>query len=266
MADQQDSNDQNAENQASAPQGAPDGEQVVVPTPVKPEVPPVVEKVEPAVAAPTPEVAPAEVQPQPVPSVEQPTVAAPPTEGSDVKAPSAVPEFMKKDKEQPATQPEERMWALLAYIPLVSLVSLVMKPDSKFVKLHGQQGLLLVVIFFVAIFFYIIPFVGPVIMLLLHLMLMAIGIFSMYQAYIGNWWKIPVIGDIASAIPVDALTKVTRTAVMSEKVDEEKREEASQQAVEKVNKPEERSEQQPSPEQAPQAPKEPKESNDQPSG
>ena len=36
----------------------------------------------------------------------------------------------------------------------------------------------------------------------------------MYQAFIGNWWKIPVLGDLAGLIPVEMFTKVTREAVM----------------------------------------------------
>ncbi|MBU0667908.1 hypothetical protein KJ951_00830 [Patescibacteria group bacterium] len=134
-----------------------------------------------------------------------------------------MPEILKAAKEQPKTTSEEKIWALLSYIPFVALVSLVMKPESNYVKLHGRQGLLLFMIFFGSIFVYLVPFIGPVVGIIIHFAAIIIGIFSMYQAFIGNWWKIPVLGDIAEIIPVEGLTKVARGAMMGEKVDEEKR-------------------------------------------
>lgn len=246
MADQQDPKDQNAENQAPAqPAEAPQ-------QPAEPAQPAEAPAQEPAPEQPA---APVESAPTAAPVEQTPPEAAPEAQAAQQQeAPQAdgtVPEMLKKAQNQPATTGEERIWALVGYVPMVALISLVMKPDSKFVKLHGQQGLLLLIIFFVSIFFYVIPFVGPVIMLILHLALIAVGLFSMYQAYIGNWWKIPVLGDVAAMIPVDALTKVTRTAVMSEKVDKEKREEAEKPA-----------EQQPTPEQQPPAEQTPPAGND----
>jgi len=139
------------------------------------------------------------------------------------------PEFMKKAADQPATKSEERIWALLSYIPLLALLSLIMKPDSEFVKLHGRQGLLIFLIFFFSIFVYLIPFIGWAIGALIHFACIGIGLFSMFQAFIGNWWKIPILGDVAELLPVEAFAKVTRTAVMSQKVDEEKRAEEQDQ-------------------------------------
>ncbi|MCA9374585.1 hypothetical protein KC725_05500, partial [Candidatus Peregrinibacteria bacterium] len=134
----------------------------------------------------------------------------------------------QKAADQPPTKPEERVWALVSYIPMVALLALIMKPDSEFVKLHGRQGLLIFIIFFFNIFIYLVPFIGPVIGIIVHFGCMGIGLFSMYQAFIGNWWKIPVLGDVAKMLPVEAFTKVTRTAVMTEKVDDEKRAEEAQ--------------------------------------
>lgn len=257
MADQQDPKDQKTETPAPVQEQAPAPE--VKAEPAEQSSAPGIQEEPPAsgpaagaesVSTPAPVEGPAPVS-TPAP-VEGPAPESPKSEQkgeTPAKDGVVVPEFMTKGKEQPPTQPEERIWALIAYVPLVALISLIMKPDSDFVKLHGRQGLLLVVIFFVAIFFYVIPFVGPVIMLIIHLLLIVIGLFSMYQAYIGNWWKIPVLGDVAHVIPVEALTKVTRTAVMSEKVDKEKRKAAgeAEESSETSAEPEESSsEQQPS--------------------
>ncbi|HMR01136.1 MAG TPA: hypothetical protein PKA32_01985 [Candidatus Gracilibacteria bacterium] len=172
-------------------------------------------------------------QQQPAPTVNSETPAEPSVQPETAPEPSPAapvepPEMLKKAADQPATKPEERVWALVSYIPMVALLALIMKPDSEFVKLHGRQGLLIFIIFFFNIFIYLVPFIGPVIGIIVHFGCMGIGLFSMYQAFIGNWWKIPVLGDVAKMLPVEAFTKVTRTAVMTEKVDDEKRAEESQ--------------------------------------
>ncbi len=131
------------------------------------------------------------------------------------------PEALKKAGGQPSVTSEERVWALVAYIPLIALMALVLKPRSDFLKLHGRQGLLIFLIFFFSIFVYLVPYIGPVMGVIIHLAMVGIAIFSMYQAFIGNWWKVPVLGDIAELIPVDMFAKVTREAVMGEKVSEE---------------------------------------------
>lgn len=53
-----------------------------------------------------------------------------------------------KPVNQPAVTRDERLFAALAYIPFVALISLIMKPDSSFVRMHARQGLMLSLIFF----------------------------------------------------------------------------------------------------------------------
>lgn len=131
-----------------------------------------------------------------------------------VNAEIQMPELLMKGQNQPSVTSEEKLWGLFSYVPLAGLIALIIRPDSAYVRLHGRQGALLFVIFFLSIFVYLFPFIGAVIGALIHLAVMVLGIFSMYQAFIGNWWKIPVLGDIAELIPIDAFTRVTREAVM----------------------------------------------------
>lgn len=125
-----------------------------------------------------------------------------------------IPGFMQTAGNQPKVTNEEKIWALISYIPLMAVMSLVLQPKSEFIKLHGRQGLLIFLIFFFSIFVYLVPYIGPVIGIFVHMACIGVGIFSMYQAFIGNWWKIPVLGDIAELIPVEMFVKVTRSAVM----------------------------------------------------
>ncbi len=132
-----------------------------------------------------------------------------------------VPEMLKTAQNQPPVTSDEKIWGLVSYIPLMALMALVLKPSSDFIKLHGRQGLLIFLIFFFSIFVYLVPFIGPLIGVIIHFAMIGIGLFSMYQAFVGNWWKIPVLGDISELIPVELFAKVTREAVVGAKVSEE---------------------------------------------
>jgi len=115
---------------------------------------------------------------------------------------------------QPPVTQEEKVWGALSYIPMVALVALLIKPKSDFVKLHAKQGLLIFVIFFFSIFLYIIlPPLGPLVGGLIQLAMFVIGVFSIYQALMGNWWKTPVLGQISDMIPVSAFTNVATQAI-----------------------------------------------------
>jgi len=120
--------------------------------------------------------------------------------------------FKKAENQKPVTM-EEKLWAGISYVPLVALVALVIKPDSDYIKLHGRQGLLIFLFFFFCIFVYLVPFVGPLFAGLLQFALFILGLFSMYQAFIGNWWKIPILGDLATVIPLSMFVKVTQEVI-----------------------------------------------------
>lgn len=125
----------------------------------------------------------------------------------------------KPTEPQPPVTQDEKIWAALSYVPMVALVSFLIKPKSNFVKLHGRQGLLLFLIFFFSIFLYIIlPPLGPILGGLVQLGVFVIGIFSIYQAIMGNWWKTPVLGNIADMIPVEMFTSVTTQAITGQDV------------------------------------------------
>lgn len=120
----------------------------------------------------------------------------------------------KPTQPQPPVTQDEKIWAALSYVPMVALVAFLIKPKSAFVKLHGKQGLLIFLIFFFTIFFYIIlPPLGPILGGLIQFAMFVIGIFSIYQAIMGNWWKTPILGDIADKLPVDMFTNVATTAI-----------------------------------------------------
>lgn len=124
---------------------------------------------------------------------------------------------MANQTPQPPVRKEEKVYASIAYLPFVSLLSVIVKPDSAFVRLHAKQGIVLTLIFFfVGMFAAIISIfgvVGQLLALLLGLVPVAciiIGIYSMYLAMTGYWWKIPVLGSVADLIPIEMLAKASK--------------------------------------------------------
>jgi len=142
-------------------------------------------------------------------------------QGMDKLKQTGVTDIFKKAENQPPVTMEEKMWAGISYIPLVALVALVIKPESGYVKLHGRQGLLMFLIFFFCIFVYLVPFVGPAFGGLVQFALFILGLFSMYQAFIGNWWKIPILGDLANVIPLSLFEKVTKEVITGQAASQE---------------------------------------------
>jgi uncharacterized membrane protein len=133
---------------------------------------------------------------------------------AEPQKPLEVPGFLQKKPGQPPVTGEEKLWAIVCYIPFLAIIALIVKPDSKYIKLHGRQGLLLSIMFFISIFIYILPFIGSLIGGFIHLAVFLVGLFSMYQSAIGNWWKIPVLGDLSEMIPADLFSKTAREAIM----------------------------------------------------
>lgn len=128
--------------------------------------------------------------------------------------PQAGQQMVQPQANQPKVGSDERLWGAISYIPFLGALALLVKPQSNYIRLHGRQGLLIFALFFCSIFLYIIfPPLGAVFGGLIQMALFVIGIYSTYQAFIGNWWKIPFLGDIAERIPVEFFTKVATEAI-----------------------------------------------------
>lgn len=129
------------------------------------------------------------------------------------QAQQLVKDLLMPKANQPKVTMEEKIWALVSYIPFVSLIVLIIKYNSKYILLHGRQGLVLSVLAFVNLFIALFPYIGWGLFGLIAFLIFVVSVFSAYQALIGNWWKIPVLGDIAEMIPVTVFAKATREAL-----------------------------------------------------
>lgn len=97
----------------------------------------------------------------------------------------------KKDKGESAIQ-DEKIWALLSYLSILCFIPLLMKRENKFVQFHAKQGLVM----FIAEFLIWIPILGW----LLGIFIFVVWIIALIKVLNGEYWKIPVIGNIAERI------------------------------------------------------------------
>ena len=106
--------------------------------------------------------------------------------------------------EKSSTGLDANVAAALTYIPIIAIVFLVIEKGSRLVKFHAVQSLGLFVAWMVTWFALgmlgMVPVLGWATLLLWPLV--AIGMFvvwliALLKAFKGEWWKLPVIGDIA---------------------------------------------------------------------
>lgn len=126
----------------------------------------------------------------------------------------------KSAANQPPVNKDEKVYAAISYIPFVALISIIVKPDSAFVRLHAKQGLLLAMIFFfvglIAAIVSLFGVVGQFLAFLLGLVPMGaliVDVYSMYLSFTGYWWKIPVLGTVADVIPVEWMAKTSKSNI-----------------------------------------------------
>ncbi len=111
-------------------------------------------------------------------------------------------EVEKKAVVEQQTSSEERIWAVASYLPLVSFAVLVLKPDSKFCRLHATQGVVLSAMIFLSILVVAInEFIGSA----FSFVILGLLIFGGVKAFSGKSYEIPVVAEMAKLVPVDSL-------------------------------------------------------------
>jgi len=115
----------------------------------------------------------------------------------------SIPEAPQANPSTETTIPQdEKVLSVFAYASIGFLLPLILKPQSKTCQFHAKQGAAMFVLsFFTLVFLAAIPMLGS----LLFLGFVALTAISMFQAFSGKEWKIPVIGDIAMKIDLNAL-------------------------------------------------------------
>jgi len=88
-------------------------------------------------------------------------------------------------------QQEEKIWAAVSYLWILSLVVLAARKNNEFVRFHANQGALLFVLSFIGI----IPGIGWLVWFIV-LILVIIGLIKALQ---GEKWELPLIAGAAKS-------------------------------------------------------------------
>jgi len=103
---------------------------------------------------------------------------------------------MNDKKTQTDDIESNKVVAALAYVWILCLVPLFLKRDSKYCQFHAKQGLILFIIEIVGWLVFWIPFIGW----LLFIIVLILAVLGLVNALQGNYWKLPIIGDLAEKI------------------------------------------------------------------
>ena len=93
-----------------------------------------------------------------------------------------------------------KIFAVIAYLGILCLVPLLLKKDNKFAHFHGKQGLVLLIGEVGAAIINVIPILGQLIWILAVLVFGILSLAGILQSLMGNYWKMPIIGDISDKI------------------------------------------------------------------
>jgi len=92
---------------------------------------------------------------------------------------------------------EGKIFAVLAYIGILCLIPLLVKKENKFAFFHAKQGLVIFIAEVVLTFIWVIPFLGWFIGVIGWILMPIICLIAIIQVFMGKYWRIPVIADIA---------------------------------------------------------------------
>ncbi len=90
---------------------------------------------------------------------------------------------------------ENKTFAAISYLWIISIVVLLTKGDSKFAKFHAKQGAALFIISAITVW---IPIFGWI----LNIILIVFMLMGLINALNGKWAKVPLIGDLVAKIDI----------------------------------------------------------------
>lgn len=105
-----------------------------------------------------------------------------------------------KDANQDSQIEDGKIFAVIGYLGILCLVPLLLKKNNKFALFHGKQGLVLFIGEVGASIITIIPILGQLIWILAVMVFGILSLVGIVQSLMGNYWRMPVIGEIAEKI------------------------------------------------------------------
>ncbi|MBA4336787.1 hypothetical protein C0416_03370 [bacterium] len=97
------------------------------------------------------------------------------------------------------------MWAIIAYIAFLGIITLAIKPKSDFCKHHAANGLAIFILWFVSLIVLAMPsFIGAIGGLML-LALTAVDVLGILKAIQSYKLELPILSTVAKLIPTDSI-------------------------------------------------------------
>ncbi len=91
---------------------------------------------------------------------------------------------------------EGKIFALIGYLWILCFVPLLLKKENKFALFHGKQALVLFLGEIACSIIIMIPILGFIGLLFLFIFAV-MSLLGIIHALMGNYWRIPVIADVA---------------------------------------------------------------------
>ena len=107
---------------------------------------------------------------------------------------------MADEAKEPQEVLDGKAYALLSYLWILCLIPLLLKKENKFALFHAKQGLVLFIAEIAVGFIGVIPVLGWMILFFGTFLFGILSLIGIVQVLMGNYWKIPVVGDIAEKI------------------------------------------------------------------
>jgi len=98
---------------------------------------------------------------------------------------------------------DENVAGALCYLLgiVTGILFFILEKDSDFVKFHAMQSIVVFAgLWLVSWFVAFIPFTGVFILPLLRILTFVIWLLCMFKAYQGEWFRVPIAGDIAEEL------------------------------------------------------------------
>lgn len=96
---------------------------------------------------------------------------------------------MEKENLKNKSNQEEKIWAVLSYFWIISLVALAARKNNEFIRHHANQGALL---FAFSLLMWV-----PIFGWLLGVAVFVLAIIGVIKALKGEKWEMPLVGDMA---------------------------------------------------------------------
>ncbi len=108
----------------------------------------------------------------------------------------------KKATVQDKELQEGKIFAVIGYLGILCIIPLLLKKENRFALFHGKQGLVLFIGEIGAAIINIVPILGQLVWILAVMIFGILSLVGIVQSLMGNYWKMPIIGDIAEKISI----------------------------------------------------------------